>query len=590
VDDERAVSFAAPSEGRSDQELDELRRLLLGPERRRIDELARRIDGLGLSAEELAELLPEAIALRAGRDRKLARALAPTVEGALHESVRRNPRDIASAIFPVLGPAIRKAIAEAMSGLVHSINTAVEHSLSPQGLRWRFEAWRTGVPFAQVVIRHALVYRVEQVFLVHAETGLPLGHVALPDLATADADLVAGMLTAIQDFVRDSFHAEPGGELRTFQVGELTVLVEQGPRAVIAAVVRGEAPEALLRKLQDALETIHLRFSRDLAQFAGDAAPFVSAEPILAECLETVLHEEPPGRRRRASLRWALPLAAVLLVLAGLWFRAERRWQGALTRLRAEPGVMLVDADRSWGRWHLAGLRDPLAADPRALLAGIGVDTGRVEARFWPYLSLDRGLVLARARQVLGVPAAVTTSLRGDTLVVAGTAPIGWIARLGAAPGLPPGVEAVDLSQVSPVLPAGLDAIARDLEARRALFDVGSAAVTPAAGAEVDTVAAGFRRILDGASAPGYRIELELVGRADPTGTDAANLAVSRMRTDAITRRLVASGVPAGAIRGMAVATANPLAGPDSAATARQNRSVSFAVRVAPRAGTADAP
>jgi len=81
--------------------------------------------------------------------------------------------------------------------LTDTINRAIEHSFSPQGIRWRIESWRTGVPFAQIVMRHALVYRVEQVLLVHAETGLLLAHV--PDGALGDADLVSSMLTAIGD-------------------------------------------------------------------------------------------------------------------------------------------------------------------------------------------------------------------------------------------------------------------------------------------------------------------------------------------------------------------------------------------------------
>ena len=222
-------------------------RALLGAERRRLQELERRLDAAGVTREELAELLPEAIVLRAARDRQLARALAPTVESAIGESVRRNPREIATAIFPVLGPAIRKAIAETLAGLVASINSALEHSLSPRGLKWRLEAWRTGVPYAQIVLKHALVYRVEQVFLIHAETGLLLAHAWAPDLKVSDADLISGMLTAIRDFVADSFARErDAGGLRRFSVGELTVMVEQGPQAVIAAVVRGQAPDTLL--------------------------------------------------------------------------------------------------------------------------------------------------------------------------------------------------------------------------------------------------------------------------------------------------------------------------------------------------------
>ena len=169
--DERAPwEQASPTAGYGDRpdDLAELRELILGPERRKLEELERRLEAAGVTREELAELLPEAIALRSGRDRQLGRALAPTVESAIGESVRRNPRPIATAIFPVLGPAIRKAIAEALTGLVASINRTLEHSLSPRGLRWRLEAWRTGVPYAQIVLRHALVYRVEQVFLIHA--------------------------------------------------------------------------------------------------------------------------------------------------------------------------------------------------------------------------------------------------------------------------------------------------------------------------------------------------------------------------------------------------------------------------------------
>jgi OOP family OmpA-OmpF porin len=211
---------------RSGTEFAALRQLLVGPERQQLDELADRVEEVAITPQTLADQLPEAIALSSSRDRQLGRALAPTVEAALRESIRRNPREIATAIFPVLGPAIRKAIAETMAGLVRSINSAVEHSFSVQGLKWRVEAWRTGVRYPEVVIKHALVYRVEQVFLIHAETGLLLAHVTAPDLKVPDADLISGMLTAIQDFVRDSFRPGEGGTLTGFTVGEHTVHVE----------------------------------------------------------------------------------------------------------------------------------------------------------------------------------------------------------------------------------------------------------------------------------------------------------------------------------------------------------------------------
>jgi OOP family OmpA-OmpF porin len=58
-------------------------------------------------------------------------------------------------------------------------------------------ALRTGTSFAEVVLLNTLLYRVEQVFLIERESGLLLQHVRSAAVRTEDADMVAGMLTAI---------------------------------------------------------------------------------------------------------------------------------------------------------------------------------------------------------------------------------------------------------------------------------------------------------------------------------------------------------------------------------------------------------
>ena len=558
----------------SAQELSELRELILGPERRRLRELERRLEA-GATPEELAELLPEAIALRAGRDHQLARALAPTVEGAIGESVRRNPREIASAIFPVLGPAIRKAIAETLAGLVASINSTIEHSLSPRGLRWRVEAWRTGVPYAQIVLKHALVYRVEQVFLIHTETGLLLSHAWARDLAASDPDLISGMLTAIRDFVADSFSPErDAGGLRQFSVGELTVIVEQGPRAMIAAVVRGQAPDTLLARLQDTLETIHLQFSAPLADFDGDAAPLAGVRPRLEECLATVVATgRERGGRRAAWLPWAIAAGLAILVLGGLAWRSHRRWTRAVAQLRSEPGVVLVRAERG-SRWSFTGLRDPMAADPSALLAAAGVDTATVEQHWERYLSLQPQLVLARARAALSPPAGVTLVLAGDTLRAGGSASLRWLATTARAAGLPAGVAALDLSGVTPDLPPELASRVAEVERERILFGVGSGALDGPARAALTRVAAALVRVQTAAAVLGANATIELAGRTDPTGSDAANQTLSRERAETVLAALAERGTSPADVRVTALGTTRPLAQGDPAL----NRSVSFTV------------
>ena len=126
----------------------------------------------------MGAVLPAAFTLAATQDDRLGQVLAPTVERATQASIRKNPGTMVDILYPVMGPAIRKAIAETLDGTLQSLNQALKYSLSWRGLKWRIEAWRSGSTFADVVLRHTAVFRVEHLFLVHRKTGLLLAHVA----------------------------------------------------------------------------------------------------------------------------------------------------------------------------------------------------------------------------------------------------------------------------------------------------------------------------------------------------------------------------------------------------------------------------
>lgn len=576
-----------PGSPASAAELAELRDLLFGTERRQIDELRRRLDTFEPSPEELAEHLPEAVALRTARDHKLALALAPTVEDAIGESVRRNPREIAAAIFPVLGPAIRKAIAETMSGLVDRINRAVEYSVSPRGLRWRFEAWRTGVPFAEIVIKHALIYRVERVFLIHAETGLLLAHV--PDDGTGDGDVISGMLTAIRDFVSDSFVPRTTGEVRRFSVADVNILTETGPRAYLAALVRGVAPESVRERLETTLESIHLQWSTALASFDGDSTPFADTRPLLEDCLETVL-DTGKGRERPGLARfaWLLPVLLVAGIATALWVRSNLRWSRAVSSLEGVPGLVLIDAERDWGRWSFSGLRDPLADDPNVVLAAAGADTADVDGRWEPYVSMQPQLVLARARRALAAAPEMSLAVSGDTLAIQGTATRQWLTRAATLGPALPGVGVIDLSGVILVASPELEARRRAAEAHRALFAIGSARLDAQARALVQRAAADLAALRQSAADEGRGIAVLLVGRTDTIGTESSNLDLGQRRAAAVRAALSAAGVDPTVMTIRSSGSADPLTPAPGEDRARINRSVSLLVTL-PDAGPTQA-
>jgi OOP family OmpA-OmpF porin len=97
------------ADGNGGSPLEELRSIIVGPERSRIDDLEERMESVAPGPEEVSRVLPAAISVGAARDNRLRDSLAPLVENTIHSSIRRNPQPLADAIFPIIGPAIRKA-------------------------------------------------------------------------------------------------------------------------------------------------------------------------------------------------------------------------------------------------------------------------------------------------------------------------------------------------------------------------------------------------------------------------------------------------------------------------------------------------
>lgn len=519
--------------------LDELRRLLIGPEQQELVRIQERLDRHeSLLPEDVGRVLPEAVTLRSRQDKKVTEALLPTVEEAIGISVRKDPQTLVDALFPVIGPAIRRAISEALSGMVQTMNQTLEHSLSPQGLRWRLEAWRTGRSFAEVVLLHTLRYRVEQIFLIHRETGLLLEHLVAGESPVQDAEMVSGMLTAIQDFVHDSFSAGQSDTLETLQVGELTVWVEQGPRAILAGVIRGQAPQELRNLFRETLERIHQEFAAELESFDGDAAVFEPARKYLEACLQAQYDQ---SRQASAAKRAVTPMrvvAALLLACVLVWgffyLRHRWRWANYLTRLQNEPGIVLTHAERGWWKYSIAGLRDPLSADPQALLSDYRLDPKSVESRWEPYHSLTPQFVLTRANALLSPPPDVRLRVERNVLYAAGSAPHRWIMDARRLVRVIPGIEQLDETGLVDTNLQALQAVKERVERRAILFILDTTELAQGQAAGLEALSVDLRELHRLAPAAGRSVRVEVVGHTDQLGAEETNLQLSRERAEQV--------------------------------------------------------
>ncbi|WP_202294264.1 OmpA family protein [Mesorhizobium sp. 131-2-1] len=414
----------------ADHRLEKLRQLLVGGEISELSRVTHLLDEPEQLAAAVGNVLPDAAARAAHA--QLGDALAPAVERAAQRSIQKNPRTLTDILYPVFLPAIRKSIGEKIDQTFQSLNESLRHIFTWHGLKWRFEAWRTGVSFSEVVLKHSLVYRVEHVFLISRSSGLLIAHVTAENATSEDPQLISSMLSAIQDFVRDSFNEKEQSGLDTIRFGELRLWSEVGPFATLVAVIRGNPPEELHEIIRDVSLRLHEESSQALEEFDGDSSQLAGVETQLQTCVELKQEDSNEG------FPWLVVAAALLILIpAGGWFflswQSGQRWQAYVSRLEAQPGIIVAEQKVRGGQFYVAGLRDPLAADPQSLLSGTQVDPARVHSNWQFYQSLEPEFVLKRLTASLAPPNSVRLSIVNDRIVAEGEATATWIDLARAA-------------------------------------------------------------------------------------------------------------------------------------------------------------
>ena len=409
-------------------ELEKLRTLLVGPEQEVLDDLSRRVEEPDIRTGDIADVLPESVTKSHAQGDGLARSLKDPVELCLKQSFKERPEEYADALYPIMGPAIRKSITETFRAMVQTINQAMEQSLTPKGLKWRIQAWRAGVPFGQYVIQQRLRYQVEQAYLIQKQSGLLIAEAHdEAAIVNRDTDAVSAMFTAIQDFVGESFSLDENSRLQTADMGEFTVWAVHGAHAVLACVIRGVPPRSLRQDLSEILEHIHLNYGSILAEFSGDKTEGLPINEELKRCLVFESVEDPDSgdeaaNKKTSPVLWLVVIGVVALLaywLFSAWI-AERQLSRLERVLTAEPGILLTKADTKGGRFFLEGMRDPLAREIDAIVSGVDIDQELVDLRFQSFQSLDEAILLRRLSKLIAQPDNVKFRLDGGVLSVEG--------------------------------------------------------------------------------------------------------------------------------------------------------------------------
>ncbi|AVP97479.1 hypothetical protein C7S18_09850 [Ahniella affigens] len=420
-------------------ELERLKSILLGSEQARLAALESHQQDLPAQLPALIEQSQQQ------QPDALAKALATPVAEALGGAVQARRQQLVDALFPVIMPAIRRSITEYLRAVSSDLNRIFESSLTWRGLKWRLEARRLGVSYAAIALRHSLLYQVDHLFLIQRESGLILDRESAPGLAELDADAVAGMLTAIGDFVRDSV-GEGQAELSSATVGEHLIWVLSGPKAKLAAWIQGVPPESLKTELAARLERVHADYGDQLGLDPAQLQAIPGLRDALTPADLKATRDVPANNRSMRPVLWlgAGLLLLLLLILGWLW-HWDRRLDALEAKLQDMPGVRVL-ARSSWpgSSVRFTVLRDPVA-EPIAPVVrahlGDAIDLTLDEEAF---VSADGPIVAQRLRDTFDLPSTLQILQVADRTEIHGSLPARAALKLHQQGRRVPGVQQLD--------------------------------------------------------------------------------------------------------------------------------------------------
>jgi len=525
-------------------DLNRIKQIILGEEYDGLLRLRDEINDDRKFSNIVSNVITEALKERGLRDDSVAEVLAPTIDQAISSSINQDPKKMAESLYPIMGPAIRKSITETMQQMLENLNQLMEDSLSPRSLGWRFDAWRTGRSYSELVMLHTLEFSVEQVFVIHRETSLLIRHQYSELADTRDPDMVSGMFSAIQDFIEDSFSTQEGDELDTLRLGDLSVVIQRGPSAVLAAVVRGRIPENLRNDMSQILEHLHLIKKNELADYGGDPDVFADIEDDLQKLLMVERKEpEPKG------IPWLAVLSiAVLLSALGYWYylqsqEAELR-SGLLATIAREPGLVVLDSNFSGEEFHISLLADSDARRPAEVIS-TDFESFSISFTEYSHLSALDEIVSKRARKLLQPAAETQVDVIDSILFLSGRADGDWMQQFGMRWPAITGLVDIDSSELQLYYPRR-EAIATAIEfieSAEASFENGvtETVLDPAFLAALANQITQLNAL--SMEEYGYPVTIDVVGYTDESGTAQINRRVGLERALSFRQALVDAGV-----------------------------------------------
>ena len=248
----------------------------------------------------------------------MAEAIGPVMGEAIRVQIRDSRKEMVEAIYPIIGETIQRAISEFAKELQRNIDARLKSPLTPKGFMKRFRGRLRGISGAEIAFRESLPFLVREIFLIQHHSGLLLAHHQPQGGEGRDSDIISAMLTAIRDFVQDSFEPNPSdanAELGEIRFGDQQIAIESGKHIYLAVVYSGIEPEGFRAALHQFVADLHVNEGIALRDYRGDPETL----PLLSPALDTLTQNFsaiiPPNKPLSRGQKVGLAGAAIGLIL-----------------------------------------------------------------------------------------------------------------------------------------------------------------------------------------------------------------------------------------------------------------------------------
>jgi len=123
-------------------------------------------------------------------------------------------------------------------------------------------------------------YDIEQIFLIYKD-GRLLAHRSRKKIASGGEEVISGMLTALQGFIKESLQDDKRGELDEMKYGDLKIAIERGEKVYLAVFLSGYVTESLRALMVDALQKVDNKYGTILESWDGTVSKLKGVEAQL---------------------------------------------------------------------------------------------------------------------------------------------------------------------------------------------------------------------------------------------------------------------------------------------------------------------